>query len=207
MHAWLAWLSTLPAPLFYGAIMLAAFAENLFPPLPADTIVALGAFVAARGHGSPVGAWLATMVGNMAGAMSMFALGRRVGVGWLSTRFPRVFPADVMASAAKRFRAQGFVTLAVSRFLPGVRAVVPPVAGAIGIGPARAAIAMALASGLWYGIVCAVAYQAGENADVLIDRIAAQQRWIGALSVVLIVAAIGVVVWRRRRVAPSTPSQ
>ena len=206
MHAWLDWLSALPTPLLYGAILIAAFAENLFPPLPADTIVALGAFVAARGHASPFGAWLATMIGNMAGAMTMFAIGRRVGVTWLSARLPRVFPADVMTSAAERFRSHGFFTIAVSRFLPGVRAVVPPVAGAIGMGTARSALAMALASGLWYGIVCTIAYQAGENADELIDKLAAQQRWIGVVSLVLIVAIVTVIAWKRRRAASSTVS-
>lgn len=199
MHAWLDWLAALPEPLLYGAIMVAAFAENLFPPLPADTVVALGAFVAARGSGSAFGAWAATMIGNMAGAMCMFAIGRRVGIEWLSARFPTVFPADVAARAAERFRTKGLWAIALSRFLPGVRAIVPPVAGAIRLGAARSALAMAIASGVWYGIVCVLAFQAGENADVLLDRIAAQQRWVGAGSVAVIVIGIGLFVWRRRR--------
>lgn len=206
MHAWLDWLSTLPTPLLYTAIFAAAFAENLFPPLPSDTVVALGAFVAARGHTSPIGAWFATISGCMVGAMTMFMLGRRVGVAWLSTRFPRVFPADAMVGVADRFRSHGFLTIAVSRFLPGVRAVVPPVAGAIGIGTARAAAAMALASGIWYGIVCTVAYQAGENADEIIDKLAAQQRWIGAVSLALLLLLIAYVAWRRRRASRDAAS-
>ena len=61
----LSWLSTLPEPLLYGALVLAAFAENIFPPLPADTVIALGAFVAARGSGTALGVWTATMLGNL----------------------------------------------------------------------------------------------------------------------------------------------
>lgn len=195
----LAWLSALPAPLLYGAIALAAFAENIFPPLPADSVIALGAFVAARGAGTAFGAWSATMFGNIAGAMCMFAVGRRYGLPWLGKRFPRLFPPDAADRVAERFATQGVLAIVVSRFLPGVRAVVPPVAGALGIGAWRALIAMTLASGAWYGLVCLLAYRAGANADALLARIAGQQRTL-AIGALTLVAIIAVVVWVRHRV-------
>lgn len=199
MHAWLDWLAALPAPLLYVAIAVAAFAENIFPPLPADTVVALGAFAAARGGGSAWGAWLATMLGNLGGAMAMFAMGRRVGLARLSARYPRLFPADATARVAADFRRRGLLAIAVSRFLPGVRALVPPVAGAIGMGAPRSALAMSVASGVWYGIVCVLAYRAGENADALLDRVASQQRLLGVIALVLVAVGVAVHLWRRRR--------
>ena len=87
----------------------------------------------------------------------------------------------------------------ISRFLPGVRAFVPPVAGAIGLGPIRSAIAMTIASGVWYGIVCRLAFGAGANAEVLLDRIAGQQRIVGAIAAVIALVFIVVLVWRPRR--------
>jgi membrane protein DedA with SNARE-associated domain len=199
MHAWLDWLAALPAPWLYSAIAVAAFLENVFPPLPADTIVALGAFAAARGAGSATGAWAATMIGNLGGAMCMFALGRRVGVVWLTTRFPRVFPAEATAYVAQRFRERGTLALVISRFVPGVRAVVPPVAGAMGVSAVRAAIAMSVASGAWYGVVCVLAFRAGANADQLLSAIARQQRLAGLTAVALVAILVAVVMWRRRR--------
>jgi membrane protein DedA with SNARE-associated domain len=199
MQGWLEWLSSLPAPLLYGAIAVAAFAENIFPPLPADTVVALGAFAAARGPGSAFGAWAATMIGNISGAMAMFALGRRIGIKGLSSKFPRLFPEEASRRVANRFREQGVVSLVISRFLPGVRAFVPPVAGAIGMGPVRSAIAMAVASGVWYGIVCRLAFSAGENAELVLDRIAGQQRIVGAVAAVVAVLFIGGLILRNRR--------
>ncbi|MBL0172405.1 MAG: DedA family protein [Gemmatimonadaceae bacterium] len=198
MQAWLDWLSTLPAPWLYGAIAVAAFAENIFPPLPADTVVALGAFVAARGQGTAFGAWSATMIGNLGGAMAMFAVGRRVGMDWLSVRLPRVFPPDASARVAERFHQQGLVAIVISRFLPGVRALVPPVAGAIGMKAVRTALAMAIASGAWYGVVCWLAFRAGANADVLLARIAAQQRIAGGIAASVVLLGVGVLIWRRR---------
>ena len=199
MHDLLNWLGTLPEPLLYGAILLAAFAENIFPPLPADTVVALGAFVAARGNGSAIGAWSATMVGNIGGAMLMFALGKRHGMPWLAKRMPSVFAGNASEKFVERFNRQGIVAVVVSRFLPAVRAVVPPVAGALGVGAVRAALAMGLASGVWYGLVCWLAFRVGADADVLLTRIAAQQRSIGLIAVGVVVVVVTIFFVRRRR--------
>ncbi len=195
----LAWLSTLPEPLLYGALILAAFVENIFPPLPADTVIALGAFVAARGNGSAIGVWTATMFGNIGGAMLMYGLGHRYGLPWLLRRFPSLFPTGAAERITERFKTQGLLAVIVSRFLPGVRAVVPPLAGAMGIGAIRATIAMSVASGAWYGLVCVLAFRAGANADVLLERIAGQQRTIGLVAAAIVALAIGVVWWRRQR--------
>jgi membrane protein DedA with SNARE-associated domain len=194
----LAWLASLPAPLLYAAIALAAFAENVFPPLPADTVIALGAFVAARGSGTELGVWGATMLGNIGGAMSMYAVGHRYGLPWLQRRFPAVFPPGAAERFSERFASQGVLAVVVSRFLPGVRAVVPPVAGALRIGAWRALLAMSLASGVWYGVVCVLAFRAGSNADALLARVAEQQRMLGLVATAVVVAAIGILLWRRR---------
>jgi membrane protein DedA with SNARE-associated domain len=200
----LAWLTSLPEPLLYGAIALAAFAENVFPPLPADTVIALGAFVAARGNGTAPGVWSATMVGNVGGALLMYGLGYRYGLPWLMTRFPSVVSPSAADRFAERFKTQGMLAVVVSRFLPAVRAVVPPVAGALGISAARAAIAMALASGVWYGLICVLAFRAGANAEAMLARIAAQQRVIGLVAVVIVVVA-AVVFWCRARGCRASP--
>lgn len=199
MQDLLNWLGTLPEYLLYGAILLAAFAENIFPPLPADTVVALGAFVAARGNGSAIGAWGATMLGNIGGAMLMYALGRRFGMPWLTRHFPRMFTPESAERMAERFRKGGVVAIAVSRFLPGVRAIVPPVAGAIGIGAVRTALAMTVASGAWYAAVCWFAFRAGANAEALLARIAGQQKTVGIVAAVIVGVAVLVFFVRRRK--------
>jgi membrane protein DedA with SNARE-associated domain len=71
-------------------------------------------------------------------------------------------------------------------------------AGALGIGAVRAAIAMTLASGVWYGIVCVLAFRAGANADQLLARIAEQQRLLAIGAGVLAMVAVAIVAWRTR---------
>jgi membrane protein DedA with SNARE-associated domain len=72
----------------------------------------------------------------------------------------------------------------------------------MGIGAVRALIAMSLASGAWYGLVCVLAFRAGANADALLERIAGQQRTVGLVAAGIVVVTIGVMWWRaqsRRR--------
>ena len=50
MSGILDWLETLPVAALYAALAIIAAIENIIPPVPADTVVAFGSFLAARGH-------------------------------------------------------------------------------------------------------------------------------------------------------------
>jgi membrane protein DedA with SNARE-associated domain len=93
----------------------------------------------------------------------------------------------------------GLAALVVSRLVPGVRAVVPPFAGALRIPAGRAIGAMAVASGIWYGIISYVAFNAGADWSKLTDLIKRSGTLIALIAGGLL--AIGFIVWwlRRRR--------
>jgi len=76
---------------------------------------------------------------------------------------------------------------------------VPPVAGALGVGALRSAIAMAIPSGLWYGGITYAAFRAGGNFEALTARIVAGQRWLGIAAAVVVATAFAVWWLRRRR--------
>lgn len=200
----LAWLTSLPPLALYLALAGAAALENIFPPVPADTIVAFGSFLAARGEASAVSTFLATWIGNIAGAMLVYVAGRRFGAGWLHRRI-RIFGGEDREHRLERlYRQRGTLALFISRFLPGVRALVPPFAGALRIPATPTFVAIALASGLWYGVVTVVAYHVGADWDQLKTRLGALTRDAGlvAAAVVLIAAAVW---YARRRRARTNP--
>jgi membrane protein DedA with SNARE-associated domain len=191
------WLGSLPPGLLYLVVGAAAFLENVFPPLPADSAIALGAFVAARGGDRIVGVWMATMVGNISGAMLMYYLGHRFGLPWLEKRFPSFMRGDGAAKFESQYQRYGIPGVVLSRFLPGVRAIVPPIAGAMHIGAVRSALAMTVASAVWYGLVSVLAFRAGANADALLVTIAASQKTVGFVALGLV--AFVVIAWWVRR--------
>jgi membrane protein DedA with SNARE-associated domain len=193
----LEWLGALPAPLLYLAIAAAAFAENVFPPLPADTAIAVGAFVAARGDASAVGAWAATMIGNLGGALLMYLLGRRLGAPWLARKLPMLGGPEAAERVRRQYARHGLWALSVSRFIPAVRAVVPPLAGALGVGLGRAMLAMSLASALWYGLITWFAFTLGENVEALMAAVSQSQRWLAGVALAIVAAAL--LIWWVRR--------
>ena len=197
MSGLLAWLETLPVGALYASLALIAAIENVFPPVPADTVVAFGSFLAARGHGTALGAFLSTWIGNVAGAMTMYAVGRRFGAEWLQARMARRGGADMQQRLERMYGKYGLLAIFMSRFLPGIRALVPPFAGALRVPPVRAAAMIAIASAIWYGTVTIVAFRLGANWEQATATLADYQRSI-AIGVGAIVL-LGLLVWLLRR--------
>jgi uncharacterized tellurite resistance protein B-like protein len=87
----------------------------------------------------------------------------------------------------------------VSRFLPGLRAVVPPFAGLVGLSPARTFIPMALASAIWYGGLIILATLIGSNWERINRIILGINRTLGIAAVLIIVVGTVAYLIRRRR--------
>jgi membrane protein DedA with SNARE-associated domain len=192
------WVAALPVLALYAALAGAAAIENVFPPFPADTVVAFGSFLAARGQGSIVAVFLATWLGNLAGAALMYALGRRYGAALLRGRLLRAGP-DAEARIDAMYRRYGLWALALSRFIPGVRAIVPPFAGALRLSPVRALAAMGIASGIWYGAITVLAYRLGTSWEALRGAVARTGTWFAVGATILVAIVVAVVMLRRRR--------
>lgn len=197
MQSLLSWFAGLPVAVLYPTLTVLAALENVFPPLPTDTVVALGTWLAARGHGSALLAFAGTWAGNVAGAAAMYLVGRRHGAGWIHRRFPALANARGEERLRHLYGRYGIPALVVSRFIPGVRALVPPFAGALKVPAPSAIAAIAFASAIWYGFISYVAYRAGTDWDALTRKIAHSSR-VSAIAGAAIVAA-GIVVWLVRR--------
>jgi len=192
------WLTHIPLAALYLLMATFAAVENVFPPVPADTVVALGSWLAARGDGSALWAFLATWIGNVAGAGAMYAVGRRHGAGWMHRRFPALGGERNENRLRALHGRYGMVALVLSRFIPGVRALVPPFAGAMHLPAAPAMLAIALASGVWYGAISYLAFRAGADWATLTRTIAHFGRLTAVVAAVIVVVG-GLVVWLRRR--------
>lgn len=193
------WLSGLPGIALYGVLAVVSAVENVFPPFPADTVVAFGGFLAARGERSIASVFLAVWIGNVAGAMLMYALGRRYGAERLIAHMGGGDAPRAQERLQALYGRYGTLAIFISRFLPGVRGFVPPLAGAARVPAPRTIAVMAMASAVWYGAICYLAYRIGNDWDALRGAVAESGRWIGIAAVAI--AAVGIAVWflRRRR--------
>lgn len=195
----IAWLAGLPPAETYGFIAVLAGIENILPPVPADTAVALGAFLSQRGAViTPIGVYVATLVPNVVSAAGVYFLAQTAGRDFFATRVGRKLVSQrAMRAITRLYERHHFWGIFVSRFLPGYRAVVPPFAGIVGIPMWKALPTVALASGLYYAALVALAYHVGRNWDAVRSAIGHLSAWLGVAA--LVVSSVAVyLVWRHR---------
>lgn len=193
MESVLAWLTDLPPAILYVILALVAATENFIPPIPADVIVAFGSFLAARQNQSPIPTIVAVVVGNVGGAIAMFALGRRYGADWIRRRLRHVMGEGAERRVQHWYNRFGLPALFLSRFLPAVRAVVPPLAGAIRVPATGAIAAIATASTIWYTVIALVSYRVGNQWEQIVSAVGQFQRVAAIVAGAAI--AIGLLVW------------
>jgi membrane protein DedA with SNARE-associated domain len=189
-------LAALPSGPTYLLLMLLSAVENVFPPVPADVAVALGAFLAHRGEVQApllgVLCWLA----NMGSSTAIYALARRHGSTFRDGWGRRLVPAAAMAAIEDAYRKHGTLGIFLTRFLPGVRAAVLPFAGLAGVPPLLALVPAGLASALWYSFLIGAGTALGENWDAVKAIVEDANR---ILAVVAVVFAGAFLFWLRRR--------
>jgi membrane protein DedA with SNARE-associated domain/uncharacterized tellurite resistance protein B-like protein len=141
-----------------------------------------------------------TWLANLAGAATVYFLARRYGRRLFATRTGRRLLAPrSLAIIEREYLRFGIAGIFVSRFLPGIRAVVPPFAGLVGLSPLRTFVPMALASGIWYGSLIILATLIGSNWERINSVILGVNRTLGVAALALIISAIGWYLLRRRR--------
>jgi membrane protein DedA with SNARE-associated domain len=99
----------------------------------------------------------------------------------------------------------GLPALFISRFLPAVRALVPPFAGAMRLPALPVALAVVSASGIWFAFITWIAFRAGSNWEVIYARVVKSGTIVGvsaAVFVALIAAALFIRSRRRRALPP-----
>jgi membrane protein DedA with SNARE-associated domain len=200
-------LASLPLVPTYLVLMALSALENVFPPVPADTAVALGAFLARRGEISVVPLILLCWLANLGSACATYLVGRRHGRAFFRDGWGRkVLPPEGLAALEDAYARWGTAAIFASRFLPGLRAAVPPFAGVAGFPPLRALVPAALASLIWYAFLAAAGYQLAANWEGVKALVASTNRALGIVALVVTVA-VAAWLWRRSKGAarPSGP--
>ena len=153
-ESFLQWVAQLPGGAVYAVLVALSALENIFPPVPADIAVVLGAFLGRQGIVSAPLLGLLCWLGNTASSAGMYFYGRSHGRRFFTTGWRRkLMPPEAIVALEKAYARHGVYGIFISRFLPGVRAAVTPFAGVAGMRPARALIPSASASAIWYAFL------------------------------------------------------
>ncbi len=196
-----AFLGALSPATLYAVLGLIAFVEAIFPPVPADVVVALGSFLAAR-HGANLYATIAVIVGGMsAGSGVIYWVARRFGAAWMHAQLRRFGVDTAERKLEALYGRYGLGALFIGRFVPGLRMLVPPVAGMLRVPFVPAMVIMTVASIIWYGLIATLAFRVGSDWEALrfaVERLLARVG-ITAAAFLGLALLVGWAVWRSRR--------
>jgi membrane protein DedA with SNARE-associated domain/uncharacterized tellurite resistance protein B-like protein len=165
--------------------------ENVIPPVPSDAAVALGAFLSNRGVTTPFGVFAVTWLANLAGAAAVYFAARRYGRKLFATAIGRRLLAPrSLAVIEREYLRFGVAGIFVSRFLPGIRAVVPPFAGLVNLSPLRMLVPTGVASAIWYGGITTLGTVIGAEWGRINRIMLGVNRTLGIITLVLVTAAV-----------------
>jgi membrane-associated protein len=185
-------LASLQPLIIYLVIGAGAAVENFVPPIPADTFVLLGAFLAAAGRVDLWTVFLVTWLANVSSASLVY---------WLAHRYGRTFFMEhhlgkllinekQMQQIGGFYKQWGTPAIFMSRFLPAFRAMVPVFAGVTHVKFRRVFIPLAAASALWYGALVYLGGIAGSNWRAIMDFFSRASSTLLIVAVVLLAAFV-----------------
>lgn len=193
MSDFIAWMNGLPEPLVYVVLTVGAAVENVVPAVPADSFVALGGFLAGAGDLNVWWVATGTILSNILGAIAVYRVSWTHGSDFFRRGFgKRLMLPHQMERLDRFYEEWGILAVFASRFLPGLRAIVPVFAGATHQPWTRVVPPLALASAFWYGGLVGLGLLAGQNLDVLSERLGSIS---GVLGGVALLAGAGCVTW------------
>ena len=126
----------MPSWLIYILLGVCSALENMIPPFPGDTITVFGAYLAGRGFLDPVLVFGSTAAGNIATNLFLYYVGIRRGRDFIR-KHKRLFHEDLLPRIALFYRKWGAGAILFSRFLVGLRSVVPLFAGVSRLSPRK----------------------------------------------------------------------
>ncbi len=189
-------LNAQPPGLIYFFLFLGAFMENVVPPIPGDTLIVFGAYLAGIGIIGVAPAYFSMWAGSALGCMLVYGVaylkGRALFLKWES----RIFSEANLQKAETWFSRYGDRIVIFNRFLPTVRAFVGVVAGLSRMHPLRMLAYVLLGTFLWNSLLVYFGLMVGENWRLVIDALRAYNR---AILILMVVGGIGYWFWRRKR--------
>ena len=154
----------------YVFLFLSAVVENLFPPIPGDTITAFGAFLVGTGRLDYTLVYLVTTTGSVAGFMFLFLLGKMLGKKFFVEKNYSFFPTENINAAEGWFQKYGYFVVLGNRFLPGIRSVISIVSGISRLSTLKVFIFSLASAAVWNIIWIHTGYLLGNNWDIVKER-------------------------------------
>lgn len=190
-EGFIGWVLSLIESLGELGVGLAVFIETFVPPIPSEAILPVAGFLAYEGRMSFWGAWLASTLGALLGALLWYAIGAAIGrdrTRRLVGRIP-LLDHDDFDKAEAFFDRWGVRAVLFGRCVPLVRSFISIPAGIERMRLWAFALYTTLGSAVWNGIWIGLGYAFGPAIKPVLEQ------WSGLISNVAVGAIALLVLW------------
>ena len=177
----------LPDWLIYFLLFTTSAVENIFPPFPGDTITVFGAYLAGLGFIEPVPVFIATAAGNLTSNILLYYIGLTRGRDFI-LRHKRLFHQDLLARLALFYRKWGQAAIFGSRFLVGLRSVVPLFAGVSRFKPRKFILPVGISILVQHTLLVWLGYTVGRRWEYIKALLREINLGLGVVAAVVVVA-------------------
>jgi len=172
----------------YLVLLISAYAENIIPPVPGDTVVILGAYLVSIEKLNFWGVYISTSLGSVTGFATMYYIGRHFGRPFLyKKKRAKLFKEEHIAKVERWFSKWGYWVIFANRFLSGTRSVISIFAGLVHLNPVIVLSLALLSTLLWNAILIGAGVVLGNNWSVITTVITRYNQVLMLLAFVIIV--------------------
>lgn len=181
----------------YLFLFLSAIIENLFPPIPGDTITAFGAFLVGIKKLNFFMVFLVTTIGSVIGFMSLFFIGRLLNKEFFLNKDFKFFPKQSIHAAEQWYSKYGYYIILANRFLPGIRSVISIVTGILKLSIPKVLSLSLVSASIWNIIWIMIGYTLGDNWEIVKQKVAhILQRYNLAAGIILTLAILSIIIFK-----------
>lgn len=182
----------------YVFLFISAIIENLFPPIPGDTITIFGAFLVGTGRLSYLMVYTVTTLGSVTGFMLLVAVGRILEREFFMKKNYRFFSAESIVAAERWFERYGYFVVLANRFLPGVRSVISLVSGITRLNLLKVMLLALASASVWNLIWIQIGFVLGNNWQVVREKAGILiGRYNIAMGIIIALAAVCFIIYKR----------
>lgn len=157
------WISSQPTLVVYLVLMVVAYLENVFPPIPGDLLLAFGGFLVAEQVLAAVPLVVVSTIGGAVGYMHMYYFGRRWGVKAIDHRWLAWVGTRRISRSLAWIRRYGLGMVYANRFISGLRSVIALASGMSKLPIGKTVLAASISSAVWTILMVMAGYWLGTN--------------------------------------------
>jgi membrane protein DedA with SNARE-associated domain/rhodanese-related sulfurtransferase len=178
----------------YAVLFVSVFARQMWLPVPAILFLIAAGALADSGRMTLAVALGLAIIACLLADMMWYEAGRRWGNQILHFIYGLALDPDAASRRSKEaFVRHGARTLMLAKFVVGLDAATPPLAGLSGTSRARFIAFDSIGAALWSGVYAGLGYLLGRD----LDRAAAYAAGLGMVWVIFVFAALALFVSRR----------